>query len=99
MVRKRGQNITGQDIGNFKLATISGQKFEDLNGNGVKQPGEPGLAGFTIFLDMNGNNMLDQGEPSTVTDANGNFSFTGLDRNSSRLNSSHTPISNHASSV
>src|SRR5262245_31714039 len=48
-------------------ATIEGFKFNDLNGNGVFNPGEPRLNGVTIYLDANGNNMLDPGEVSQVT--------------------------------
>jgi hypothetical protein len=32
------------------FGSISGQKFEDLNGNGTKDTGEPGLQGWTITL-------------------------------------------------
>ena len=62
----------------FVPITISGQKFNDLNGNGVKDPGEPGLAGWTIFLDLNNNGQPDPGEPTTTTDANGNYSFANF---------------------
>ena len=39
---------------------------------------EPGLADWTIYLDTNRNGTLDEGELSTVTDGNGNYTFTGL---------------------
>jgi len=52
--------------------------FNDLNGNGTQDAGEPGLPGVTVFLDSNGNGALDPGETSTVTDADGNYRFTGL---------------------
>src|SRR5262249_43487707 len=71
-------DITGVGFGNFQPNSISGFKFNDLNDTGVEDPGEPGLAGGSIFLDLDGNGVLDPGEPSTVTDANGNFTFTGL---------------------
>jgi hypothetical protein len=57
---------------------IPGAKFNDQNGNGVWDTGEPGLAGWTIWLDTNDNFIQDPGEPTTQTDANGNFLFTGL---------------------
>ncbi|MGY3003365.1 secreted trypsin-like serine protease [Thermostichus sp. MS-CIW-21] len=57
---------------------IEGSHFDDLNGNGLRDPGEPGLAGITTFLDLNSNGRLDPGEPSTVSDANGNFRFSNL---------------------
>src|SRR5262249_51331134 len=46
---------------------ISGTKFEDLNGNGTRDPGENLLPGWTFFLDANGNGRLDPGEVSTTT--------------------------------
>ncbi|MEK6260164.1 MAG: ice-binding family protein, partial [Planctomycetota bacterium] len=58
--------------------SISGLKFNDLNGDGVRQPGEPGLSGVTIFLDANNNLVLDTGEIRTTTDASGNYSFVEL---------------------
>ncbi|HEY9830379.1 MAG TPA: S8 family serine peptidase [Stenomitos sp.] len=60
------------------ISGIQGTKWNDLNGNGVKDTGEAGLAGWTIYLDQNKNGTLDTGETSTVTDANGNYSFAGL---------------------
>ncbi|PIK86086.1 trypsin [Synechococcus sp. 63AY4M2] len=57
---------------------IEGSHFDDLNGNGLRDPGEPGLPGITTFLDLNSNGRLDPGEPSTVSDANGNFRFSNL---------------------
>src|SRR5262249_30650691 len=58
---------------------ISGHKFNDLNGNGTKDAGEPGLGDWTIFLDgSNGgtlNGVLDPGEFSTTTDIDGNYGF------------------------
>lgn len=66
------------DFGNFQNITISGQKFNDLNGNGLLDGGEPGLAGWTIFLDLNGNGLLDGGEPNTLTSGSGNYSFPNL---------------------
>lgn len=58
--------------------TISGIKFEDTNGDGIRQAGEPGLPGLTIYLDANTNSAFDAGEQSTTTDANGNYLFTGI---------------------
>jgi hypothetical protein len=44
---------TDKDFGNYQSIGFSGMKFEDLNGNGAKDAGEPGLSGWTIKL-MNG---------------------------------------------
>jgi hypothetical protein len=58
--------------------TIQGSKWHDLNGNGIRDTGEPGLSGWTIFLDTNNNGQLDGGESSTLTDSNGDYAFIGL---------------------
>jgi hypothetical protein len=60
------------------VGSISGQTFVDANGNGSLDSGEPGQAGVTVYLDANNNGQLDPGEASTVTAANGTFSFTGV---------------------
>src|SRR5262249_13398877 len=73
-----GSDVTGIDFGNFRPVTLSGQKFHDLNGNGVKDPGEPGLAGWTVFLDLNNNGVLDPGEPSALTNAQGNYTIANV---------------------
>jgi hypothetical protein len=51
--------------------SISGMKYNDKNGNGVKDAGDNGLAGWTI-------NLTGSATASATTDANGNYSFTGL---------------------
>ncbi|WP_025031918.1 DUF7507 domain-containing protein [Bradyrhizobium sp. DOA9] len=58
--------------------TLKGTKFSDIDSDGVKDAGEPGVAGVTIFIDANKNGVLDAGERSTVTDANGNYTFYGV---------------------
>ncbi len=72
---------TGVNFGNREIPTgqIAGTKWHDLDGNGIQDSGEVGLAGWTIYLDENANGQLDNGELSTVTDAEGNYSFTGLE--------------------
>jgi hypothetical protein len=65
-------------LGAHASQSISGRVFDDANGNGVYDTGETLLSGWTVFLDLNENGVLDAGEPSTVTDSNGNYSFTGL---------------------
>ena len=53
-------------------------KFEDVDGDGVRDAGEPGLPGATIFLDRNANGVLDAGEPASITDATGRYAFADL---------------------
>ena len=52
--------------------------YNDIDGDGVQDGGEPGLSGVTVFLDLNSNGTLDAGEPSMVTDSSGAYDFTGL---------------------
>jgi len=72
-----GQNATGFLFGNRAgaavTATISGTKFNDVNGNGSRDTGEPGLPGVTIQLKPSSGPTL-----TATTDASGAFSFTGL---------------------
>jgi len=73
-----GQDVTGVDFGDFRLVSLGGLKFNDLNGDGVRDAGDAGVAGVTVFLDANGNGTLDAGEVSTVTAAGGTFTFTNV---------------------
>ena len=64
-------------------STLSGTVWNDVNGNGTNDPGEPGLANIELDLvqDVNTNGLADAAEPvaaSVLTDANGNYSFAGI---------------------
>ncbi len=59
-------------------AEIHGTQWADLNADGDRDAGEPGLAGWMIYLDLNSNGQLDDGEPTQITDSNGAYAFTGL---------------------
>ncbi len=78
LVTRSGADIGGADFANVRAASISGVKFEDVDGDGVRDDGEAGLAGWTIFLDANGNGSLDSGESYAVTDAEGAYRFDNL---------------------
>lgn len=60
------------------IPSISGTVFTDLNADGKLDPGDPGLAGRTVFIDKDGTGKPDSNNPSTTTDANGNYSFSLL---------------------
>jgi 6-phosphogluconolactonase (cycloisomerase 2 family) len=60
------------------LTVISGVKWNDLDADGVKDPGEAGLAGWTMYVDSNQNGQLDSGELSTVTAADGSYSLSDV---------------------
>jgi len=62
-----------------ETASKSGVKFEDLDADGAaREAGEPGLAGWTIFVDYDNDGVLDAGEPSAVTAADGSYTITGI---------------------
>ncbi|MEG4283238.1 DUF4347 domain-containing protein [Microcoleus sp. A006_D1] len=75
-----GSDSQNNNFGNFfQTSTISGQKFNDLNQNGVKDATEPGLANWQIFLDSNPQNgVFDQGEITTVTNADGTYTLRNV---------------------
>jgi hypothetical protein len=52
---------------------FSGTVFNDLNGNGVPDTGEPGLAGWKVWLDDDRDGIFNNTEPFAATDANGNY--------------------------
>jgi hypothetical protein len=68
-------------VGNAGPA-ILGIKFNDLNGDGIRQPNEPGLANIPFLLEpatsANGVFNAGTGDLSVTTDANGGFSFINL---------------------
>jgi len=74
-------NYTGLDnvsVTVVNTGTISGTVSNDVNGNGVKDAGEGGLAAITIFLDKNNNGVLDTGELHTLSTASGSYTFSNV---------------------
>ncbi|HRK31238.1 MAG TPA: SdrD B-like domain-containing protein, partial [Tepidisphaeraceae bacterium] len=79
--RKIVNLLPGEDRINVNFANryreieIRGHKYEDLNGNHERDPGEPGIEGVTIYLDLDRDNVLDPEEPRTLTAADGSYGF------------------------
>lgn len=73
------------ESGQAQVVSVSGKKFNDLNGNGAKDANEPYLAGFTFYADLNLNDQFDQGEPSAITDANGDFQIINIPAGTFRI--------------
>jgi hypothetical protein len=61
-----------------RAGSVSGIKFNDLNGDGVRQAGEPGLAGVRIYVDANNNGVFNVGERTALTNAAGQYVIGGL---------------------
>jgi hypothetical protein len=80
-----GRQPNSEEDGGFEewktenvAASITGTKFEDINGDGDRDAGENGLVGVTIFIDTDQDGTLDAGERTTVTAADGSYSFFGV---------------------
>ncbi|MDF3131302.1 SdrD B-like domain-containing protein, partial [Kiritimatiellaeota bacterium B1221] len=74
-----GEDFNDADFGYQQQdARIGDFVWNDLNGDGVQDAGEPGLSGVTVYLDLNSNGVLDGGEPNEVTNGSGAYDFTGL---------------------
>jgi hypothetical protein len=73
-----GEDKIDNDFGNWQYATKSGYKYRDLNENGQRDIGEPGLADWTIYIDANDNGQMDGGERSTATSSTGYYEFNNL---------------------
>ncbi len=70
-------SAVGVNFGELRASEISGKVYRDDNNNGLVNGTEPGLAGVPVTL----SGLDDLGQTvllSTTTDANGNYSFTGL---------------------
>jgi VCBS repeat-containing protein len=73
-------DLSDVDCGDqYRPSEIHGVKYEDVNGNHIRDAGEPGIEGVTIFVDLNRDNTLDAGEPTTTTGPDGSYSFIDLE--------------------
>jgi streptogramin lyase len=69
-----GEYFLQVQTASYPSGSASGEVFNDLNGNGSLDAGDPGLPGWTVDLyDANGNLVAAQ-----TTDKNGDFNFGGL---------------------
>lgn len=69
-------NVTGRNFG-YELiqSTATGRKWNDANGNGLRDNGEPSIGGTWIYIDLDGDSRLDIGEPATQTKADGTYTL------------------------
>ncbi|MCX6360352.1 MAG: carboxypeptidase regulatory-like domain-containing protein [Armatimonadetes bacterium] len=68
-----GSQITTVDAGLYTHSRIGDTVWEDLNGNGLQDAGEPGVAGVTVQIVKNG-----VPGATTTTNASGFYSFEDL---------------------
>lgn len=72
-----GENKDEVNFGNQRsLVTISGYKWNDINGNHEKDEDEPTLADWTINLQADADGAPGEVIDTTTTDDNGNYTFT-----------------------
>ncbi|NEQ89747.1 MAG: DUF4347 domain-containing protein, partial [Okeania sp. SIO2G4] len=81
-VNSGSTTFTNIDIANIatiaQSGSISGTKFNDLNGDGFFDPGEPPLEGFTIYVDFDNSNTLDADEPFAITNTDGTYTINNI---------------------
>lgn len=56
-----------------RTCAASGTKFHDLNANGRRDPGEPGLPRYEIWADYDDDGVRDAIEPFAITDSEGQY--------------------------
>ncbi len=78
-----GQTNNDVDAGFYRTASVGDFVWNDLNGNGVQDSGEPGVNNITVHLVTS----AAPGTPiqTTTTDAAGAYSFTGVAPGSYRV--------------
>ncbi len=76
-------DTTGIHFGYNLSATIGDTVFNDLDGNGIRDAGEPGIGGITvdIYTDTDGDGQIGAGDTlqaTLTTGSDGSYLFTGL---------------------
>jgi len=89
-----GSVVTNIDFGYYIPASVGDRVWDDTNGDGVQDPGEPGMANVKVIL-----TLTDGATLVKITDANGNYLFTDLVPGSYTISidSSTLPINAHPS--
>ncbi len=70
-ITESGQKNGWLKFGNIDYGYIKGVKWDDLNGNGQREEGEPGVPEWNIFIPGEG----EENTANTLTGAQGNYSF------------------------
>ena len=71
----RGQLFESLERRTLFDSTITGLVYDDLNGNGRRETGEPGRAGAAVYIDANKNGIHDKNEQTATSNANGIYSM------------------------
>jgi subtilisin-like proprotein convertase family protein len=73
-----GGSVAALDFGSVRQNAVYGQVINDLDGDGVRDPGETGMGNWRVFDDRDGNGVLTGLEVNSLSDASGNFVLPGL---------------------
>jgi uncharacterized repeat protein (TIGR01451 family) len=78
-----GANVSAESFGYRSLGTIGEVVWSDSDGDGVRDPGEPGIGGVTVQIIISGLDGLfgtadDSVIATTTTAIDGTYRFTGL---------------------
>jgi len=62
----------------FAPGSIAGEVWDDKNGNGIREAGDTGLVGWSVYVDTNSNGSYDTGEVQTTTSGTGSYLFSSV---------------------
>jgi len=65
--------------------SLSGNVFNDTDGDGIKDTGETNRANVRVYVDKDKDGVFDTGEKSALTNTSGNYTITGLAAGSTRV--------------
>ena len=73
-----GNNVVSNiNFGQEQLnLNATGVKWNDVNGNGLRDTGEGIISGVRLYLDLDGDKRIDIGEPSARTNDQGQYTLT-----------------------
>jgi subtilisin-like proprotein convertase family protein len=81
-----GDTVSNLDFGNYYLrGSIAGRKWNDINGDGVDDLGEPGMANVVIYVDLNDDGERQSNEPFAASGPDGSYLITEVPQGSYTL--------------
>ena len=73
-----GGSTSTKNWGNTQCIQISGNVFNDANGNKLLDSGEAGLSNWRVFVDKDNDNVFDSNEVNVLSDSSGNYVINKL---------------------
>jgi subtilisin family serine protease len=78
-VRAQALSFTIYDNDTPQWGAISGRLWDDSDRDGLAESGEPGLAGWVVFIDRDGDGLPTAGDARARTDMDGSWRIDGLE--------------------